>query len=286
MSRVIRGRCLCGALRYQFTEPLRSFVHCHCSMCRKHHGAAFASFAGAPLASLRWLQGQDAPRRYASSASVQRSFCGECGSVAPELFEEGGLAFAPAGNLEGELGLEPQCHYFAASRAPWYEIRDGLPQYDAYPPELGRSPVPQPSPELAADRVGGGCLCGEQRFELEGPAQRMWNCHCSRCRLARSAAHACNVFYAAEQLRWTREQRPRAEYRLPGARYFATAFCTRCGSSLPRVSQERGLAVVPAGSLDRDPGLRPAAHIWVGSKAPWFEIADALPQHAESPPPA
>jgi hypothetical protein len=53
---------------------------------------------------------------------------------------------------------------------------------------------------------------------------------------------------------------------------------------MPLVSPARGFAVVPAGSIDGDPGVRPALHIFVGSKAPWFEIRDALPQHAEYPP--
>lgn len=52
-----RGVCLCGAIRYEFTEPFHAMVHCHCSMCRKHHGAPFATFAVAALESFRWLRG-------------------------------------------------------------------------------------------------------------------------------------------------------------------------------------------------------------------------------------
>jgi len=55
---------------------------------------------------------------------------------------------------------------------------------------------------------------------------------------------------------------------------------------MPRLDPNRGIAVVPMGSLDDDPGIRPTAHIFVGSKAPWFEIADDLPQYKESTPPA
>jgi hypothetical protein len=53
---------------------------------------------------------------------------------------------------------------------------------------------------------------------------------------------------------------------------------------MPRISRERDIVVVPAGSLDTDPGVRPTAHIYVGSKANWFEITDALPQHEAAPP--
>ncbi len=74
------------------------------------------------------------------------------------------------------------------------------------------------------------------------------------------------------------------EYKVPDARFHAAAFCSRCGSKVPRISAERGVVLVPAGSLDGDPGVRPAAHIFVADKAPWFEITDSLPQHAQMPP--
>jgi hypothetical protein len=113
---------------------------------------------------------------------------------------------------------------------------------------------------------------------------RLFYCHCSRCRLGRSAAHCANVFYKAEGFRWIRGADQVQDFALPGAQYFGTAFCRRCGSGVPRVSVERNLVSVPAGSLDSDPGMAPDAHIYVASKAPWFEITDDLPRFAEMPP--
>ena len=86
------------------------------------------------------------------------------------------------------------------------------------------------------------------------------------------------------QLRVTRGEDRLALYKVPEARFFAQAFCTTCGAKLPRVDPSRDLAVVPLGALDDDPGVRPTEHIFVASKAPWFGIADALPQHAEYAP--
>jgi len=54
---------------------------------------------------------------------------------------------------------------------------------------------------------------------------------------------------------------------------------------VPRFDRERGIVIVPMGSLDDDPGIRPSEHIWVGSKAPWHEISDELPRFDEGPPP-
>jgi hypothetical protein len=113
----------------------------------------------------------------------------------------------------------------------------------------------------------------------------MYQCHCSRCRKSRSAAHGANVFYKLDNFRWTRGEQNVAEYQLPEAKHFGAAFCRTCGASTPRVSATRGMVVAPAGALDTDPGMKPMAHIFVQSKAPWFEITDAIPQFAEMPPP-
>ncbi len=131
---MVKGQCLCGAVRYEIEGPFTNLLHCHCSMCRKHHGSAFATFAAAPLAGYRITAGAGEIRRYDSSPGVHRSFCGKCGSVLPEAMEAIGLVIGPAGNLEGELGIEPQLHMFTGSKAPWYSITDGLPQFEEYPP--------------------------------------------------------------------------------------------------------------------------------------------------------
>jgi hypothetical protein len=108
------------------------------------------------------------------------------------------------------------------------------------------------------------------------------NCHCTRCRKARGAAHASNLF--TESVRFTRGEDQLVTYKLPEARYFMQVFCRTCGSPMPRVDAGRGFAVVPMGALDDDPGARPEGHIFVGSMAPWYQIADGLPQWEETPP--
>jgi hypothetical protein len=111
----------------------------------------------------------------------------------------------------------------------------------------------------------------------------MLNCHCSRCRRARSAAHTTNIFVPLDKFRFRRGEELVRDFHLPGARYFGVAFCSLCGGDVPRKSIERKVAVIPAGTLDSDPGVRPSAHIFVGSKAVWFEITDDLPQFREMP---
>ncbi len=277
------GRCLCGTVRYEVDGPFSNAAHCHCSMCRKHHGTPYATWAVAPLAGFRYTAGEAAIGRYASSPGFRRSFCTTCGSVVPDSVESAGLVICPAGNLEGDLGIEPSLHMFVGSKAPWHEITDDLPRYEEYPPQFGMQATSRPAVKTGDDGTQGSCLCGDIAFAISGPPIRMFYCHCSRCRLGRSAAHAANVFYKADGLRWLRGAELLQDYPLPGAQFFGTAFCRKCGSAMPRVSLERNVAVVPAGSLDTDPGMRVQAHIFVDSKASWDRITDQVPQFAEMP---
>ena len=279
-----RGRCLCGALGYELDGPFSAMVHCHCSMCRKQHGTGFATFVAAPIAGFRWISGEDRLGRYQSSPKAVRTFCSVCGSAGPAAMPEFGIAAAPAASLEGDLAIKPQSHIFAGSKAPWDAITDALPQHDAYPPEFAGEgisrPVVKPRPEITE----GSCLCGAVGYETSGAPVRMMYCHCSRCRLGRAAAHASNVFYKLDQFRWGRGEPLVTEYKVPDARFHTVAFCSRCGGKVPRPSVDRGIVVVPAGSLDTDPGMRAQAHIFVADKAPWFDITGGVPQFAAMPP--
>ncbi len=132
--------------------------------------------------------------------------------------------------------------------------------------------------------IQGSCLCGGIAFEATEQIE-FRNCHCSRCRKARGAAYAANIFVKPADFRWLRGEDLLVSYRLPGALRFGNAFCRACGSPMPRAVPARDFIVVPAGALDCDPGVRATYHIFTGSKAPWHEITDDLPQHAEYPPP-
>lgn len=279
-----QGRCLCGSVRYEIDGPVVYVVHCHCSMCRKHHGAGFVTWAVAPASGFRITAGADAIRRYESSPGTHRAFCSTCGSVTPELAPSGEHVIAPAANLEGDLPA-PQLHMFVASKADWYQITDGLPQHEQWPAEYGMVPAPYTPPVAAPDGIRGSCLCGDVAFTIDTAPMGFYHCHCSRCRLARGAAHASNLMFAAEGFHWSRGAERVVTYRVPEAQRFGVAFCDRCGSSLPRVAADRGVAVVPAGSLDSAPGLRAVAHIFVASKADWDVLPDdGLPRYDAAPP--
>jgi hypothetical protein len=281
---MLRSSCLCGGIVWEFNAEILFFSHCHCSMCRKSHGVGYASYAGVAGEGFRFASGEELIGRYESSPGAIRCFCSRCGSKVPTAPAEEQI-FLPAGNFDGDPGARPEQHIFVGSKAPWVTIHDDLPQYDALPPG-----VPGPSFETRepAERqregsARGSCLCGGAAFEIVGDARAIVQCHCSRCRKGRSAAHGANLFYADAELSWIRGAELRRHFKVPDARLFMNTFCQKCGSLLPRdviPGQVRG---VPAGCLDDDPGIRPGMHIFVDSKARWVQIADDLPQHEGRP---
>jgi hypothetical protein len=113
---VAHGACLCGTVRYELDGPFEVMSHCQCSMCRKNHGATFATFVTVPVARFRWISGEDAISTYQSSPYGKRNFCSRCGSVTPVAEPDTGVVFCPAGHLDGELGNAPQSQRFTGQR--------------------------------------------------------------------------------------------------------------------------------------------------------------------------
>jgi hypothetical protein len=114
----------------------------------------------------------------------------------------------------------------------------------------------------------GSCLCGEVRFEIIGPFESFFLCHCKRCRKDTGSAHAANLFSSKAKVRWLSGEATIRTYRVPGTRH-ERSFCAICGSAAPRIQMDGALLVVPAGSLDSPLEVRPDAHIFVASRANW-----------------
>jgi hypothetical protein len=281
------GSCLCGDVAWEIAGPLQFMSHCHCGRCRKAHGAAFSTAVFGPADGLRFHRGRDRIMRYESTPGTRRPFCGRCGSVVTSEDAWNGLVAVPAGPLDGDPAVRPLAHIFVASKAPWYEITDAAPRHDAYPSAIDAPTFPDlERPGGSAEGLRGSCLCGAVRFAVTGKILRAQHCHCSRCRKGRAAAHASNLFTTVDGIRFAAGAERLRDYKVPEAKFFRQVFCDTCGSPMPRLDAERGIAVVPMGSLDDDPGVRPTRHIYVGSKAPWYEITDGLPQFDEMPPQA
>lgn len=125
------GSCLCGAVHYQVThiEPL--MAHCHCSMCRKFHGAAFATFGEAKNENFHWLKGEDLLTTFVAGNGTTRRFCSRCGSsmtFRASTGQEQVIEFSLA-TLDTPIVERPDAHIYTDYKADWFEIADQLPQH-------------------------------------------------------------------------------------------------------------------------------------------------------------
>lgn len=277
------GACLCQNIAWEADPISVPVYHCHCSMCRKMHGAAFATYALTPADHFRWTSSLDTLRNYRSSPMLVRSFCSSCGSVVPNPDEDGNRYFIPIGSQDE--GPKVDCHIFFASKASWLEISDNLPKHREFPPGMEQQTF---SPTIEkSDKQGGlrgSCLCGRIGFEISAPFKKIYNCHCRRCRRARSAAFTTNGFTPDHALVFNHGRQHLKSYKLPEAKYFTQVFCEICGSSMPRINTARSVAVTPLGTLDDGPVQRPECNIWFASSAHWFAPVNQLPSYPEEPP--
>lgn len=123
----------------------------------------------------------------------------------------------------------------------------------------------------------GSCLCGAIHYEITGPAGQFWHCHCQRCRKATGTGHASNIIIRPTSVDWSSGADLLRYYKIPEAKRFAKVFCSSCGSPMPRVAPDGSIAVIPAGSLDTDPGILPQGRIFQDSRAAWSCQGDNLP---------
>ncbi|SDS84565.1 Uncharacterized conserved protein [Halopseudomonas xinjiangensis] len=130
----ITGRCLCETIVYQIEGDLGPVFNCHCSKCRRWHGAAFRTRASIKRSQFTWLAGEHLLSRFNSSDNVTKTFCSICGSNLASFYADNpdvvGIAL---GGLEGDPGRRPLANIFVGSKALWYALSDGLPQFEAWP---------------------------------------------------------------------------------------------------------------------------------------------------------
>jgi hypothetical protein len=125
----IEGACLCEQVRFELRMPTLLCAHCHCSMCRRAHGAGYVTWIRLPKDQLRFLSGEEALTHYRSSDHATRSFCRGCGS---SLFFE--TTHSPEtidvvlANLAGAIDREPQLHVHFDDRVDWIHVADDLPR--------------------------------------------------------------------------------------------------------------------------------------------------------------
>jgi hypothetical protein len=129
--------------------------------------------------------------------------------------------------------------------------------------------------------ASGSCLCGTFEYSVDGPLGDVRYCHCSKCRRGNGTAFSANARIRRSQwsLQGPRDQITEYEHK-PG---LFKAFCSRCGSPLyARSDHDPDDVRVRLGGFDGPLGARMTGHVWVASKAPWYEIEDSLPRYPEA----
>ncbi|MEM7099625.1 MAG: GFA family protein [Pseudomonadota bacterium] len=133
MTDSVSGSCFCGEVVFEIDLPTTFCGHCHCSMCRRPHGAAFVTWAAVPDGQFRLLRGESLLTTYKSSTHGRRQFCSQCGTQlfcfhvqegrdSPELMD------VPLATLHEPIDRKPQAHFYYDSKAQWSEIADDLPK--------------------------------------------------------------------------------------------------------------------------------------------------------------
>jgi len=122
------GRCLCGAIQYEYAGQPTLVAHCHCESCRRQTSSPMTTFVLVPKAALQFTRGE--VKEFASSPGVWRSFCARCGSpIYYRTDRRPDVIDLYAGTLSDPSALAPQCHVHAEEQLPWFEVLDDLPRY-------------------------------------------------------------------------------------------------------------------------------------------------------------
>src|SRR4051795_8636056 len=130
-TRLLAGRCECGAVRYRVAGEFRYAVNCHCSNCRASTGSAFKPFAGIERDKLEVLEGANTLLVWGDDNS-NHTRCGVCGSLLYSVVRDGAYVHVALGSLVDAPSIRPTHHIFVGSKAPWFEITDDLPQFEEY----------------------------------------------------------------------------------------------------------------------------------------------------------
>ncbi len=122
------GGCLCGAVRYRITTPIKNVTHCHCTMCRRWSGAVAVTWFTVPLERFEVLKGELAT--YRSSDHGERRYCPQCATqIAFWSSKRAGEIDITLGTLDHPEDYPADHHVFIGNALPWLKLDEHLPSY-------------------------------------------------------------------------------------------------------------------------------------------------------------
>jgi hypothetical protein len=128
-TRVLAGKCRCGAVRYEVADAFLYAANCHCSECRAATGSAFKAFAGIEREKLTITEGVEELAVFGEE-DLNDTRCRACGSFLFSVVRDGAFVHVAMGSLVDAPTIRPTQHIYVGSKAAWFEITDDLPQFD------------------------------------------------------------------------------------------------------------------------------------------------------------
>ncbi len=126
----------------------------------------------------------------------------------------------------------------------------------------------------------GSCLCAKVKYSVAANIKDFYFCHCEQCRKITGSAFAANILTKPVTVNWISGSEWVKRFDYPCERVFTKVFCTNCGSGLPYLNKKGDALVIPAGSLDHNPDIKPNNNIFWADKASWYEAGIVAPKCA------
>lgn len=132
-DRTIGGRCQCGAVRLELNGPILESGYCHCSLCRRQSGSAFAAYGEIASEQVRLVDDEEKLARYDITERLSKWFCSVCGTTLYDLHSAfPGYHYVSLGILDDDADVSPAFHQFLSSKATWYRFSDDLRRHDGW----------------------------------------------------------------------------------------------------------------------------------------------------------
>ncbi|MGJ8647178.1 MAG: GFA family protein [Marinomonas colpomeniae] len=129
------GRCLCGEVEIKINGDITDIIHCHCSLCRKNSGTAYATNGFIQSSEFEFVSGEKSLSLFSLKPGRSRHFCSKCGSPVYSSNDQEPTRFRiRLGILDSDIKERPISHNFVSSKANWDDIDADLPRYDTAEP--------------------------------------------------------------------------------------------------------------------------------------------------------